>query len=166
MQEKIIGVLAVAAVIVVIALGGNVWKKQSVKSALNVHITPANVHTFKNRRDLEDVLLADIEKVVGEKANVELELYHLQTRIEEGDLPENTSIPNYGGVQRSGSTLELSALVARVWWTQTTFGQWPQDQHVVKTLMVDADKMGSAYGQCPEDFDEVRDPVLLLDASR
>ncbi len=129
MQEKLIGVAMVAAVVIVAVLGMNVWEKQSVKSALNVHLTPANVHTFKNRRALEDVLLSDIEDIVGEDANVELELYHLQTRVEEADLPENTSIPNYGGVQRSGSTLELSALVARVWWTQTNFGQWNQEQH-------------------------------------
>jgi hypothetical protein len=163
MQEKLILVLMIAGAALLLLLGGNVLEKQKVITALDTIISPSNKHTLKDRTGLEDEIFRRVESVVGEEANVEVELYHYRGRVEKAAW--EGAVPRYGGVTEEGSSLALSALICRVWWTQTILGKRPQDVHVVKTMFVEPDFLGSSYSPPSNDFAEVKDPTLLLKAS-
>ncbi len=163
MQEKLIIVVVIAGMGVLLLLGGNVWEKQKVITQLNEILSPSNVHTFKDRTGLEDEIWTRVEGVVGEDADVEVELYHYRGRIEANEW--DGTVPRYGGVRKEGSSLTLSAVICRVWWTQTIMGKRPQDVHIVKSMFVEPQFMGGSYGTPPKDFAEVQDPVLLLEAA-
>lgn len=163
MQEKLIIAVMVAGFALAVLLGGNVMEKQSVVTALNEILSPSNTHTFKDRTGLENEIWDRVEAIVGQDAEVEVELYHFQGRVSAADW--NGIIPRYGGVKKEGSSLTLSAIMCRVWWTQTILGKSPRDAHVVKSLFVEPRVLGSAYSPPPRDFAEVQDPILLLEAA-
>lgn len=163
MQEKLIIVVLIAGFAAMLLWGSNVWERQKVTQELNQILSPSNTHTFKDRKGLEDEIWTRIEAVVGEDADVEVELYHYRGRVEASQW--DGVVPRYGGVKVEGSSLTLSALISRVWWTQTILGKRPTDVHVVKSLFVEPQFMGGSYGSPPDDFAEVQDPVLLLEAA-
>jgi hypothetical protein len=163
-QEKLIIAVMVAFAVLLVLLGGNVMEKQRVTTALNEIFSPSNTHTFKDRTGVENEIWNRVEGVVGTDAEVEVEIYHYQgsIRIDEFD----GELPRYGGVRREGGNINLSAVMCRVWWTQTMLGKNPKDVFVVKTLFVQPNVMGGAYTPPPKDFAEVQDPVMMLEAAR
>ena len=163
MQEKLIIVVVIAGFGAMLLWGSNVWETQKVTGQLNEILSPSNTHTFKDRKGLEDEIWSRVEGVVGTDADVEVELYHYRGRIEAAEW--NGVVPRYGGVKAEGSSLTLSAVLCRVWWTQTILGKRPRDVHVVKSMFIEPQFMGGSYGSPPDDFAEVQDPVLLLEAA-
>lgn len=166
MQEKLISLAMVVAVIAGASFFLNFWQKHQVKTALGETLSIHNVHTFKDRAGVEKALYDLAYDVVGEKGDPEIELYHYIGNVYVQDIDVD-SLPKYGGVNIVGSQVRLSALVARVWWYQKILWYKQVDVSVTRAVFVDTAKMGSSYERpSAADFDFVDEPWLLLDATK
>ena len=166
MQEKLISIVLVVAVIAGASLVLNFWEKDQVKSALGETLSVHNSHTFGDRPGVEKALYDLTLDVVGEKAEPEIELYHFVGTVYVQDIDVD-SLPKYGGVEIVGSQVRLSALVARVWWYQKFLWYKQVDVSVYRAVFVDPSKVGSSYERPGSaDFDFVDEPWRLLDATK
>ncbi len=166
MQEKLVSVLIVAAVIAGASFVLNFWEKHQVKSALGETLSIHNVHTFRDRAGVEQALMDLTLDVVGDKADPEVELYHYVGTVYVQDIDVD-SLPKYGGVDIVGNQVRLSALVARVWWYQKILWYKQVDVSITRAVFVDASKVGSSYERpSSRDFDFVDQPWLLLDSTK
>lgn len=166
MQQKLLGVLLLAALVAGVSFVQNFWEKHQVGSAFSEVLSANNVHTFRDRTGVEKELHDLAFAIVGERGKPEVELYHYVGTVYVQDIDVD-SLPKYGGVQVVGDQVRLSALVARVWWYQKILWYKQVDVQVTRAVFVDPDKVGSSYDRpSSEDFDFVSQPRLLLDASR
>ncbi len=168
MQEKIIIVLAIAGLVAGFSFVQNFWQQQQVRDSLREILNPNNQHTFKNRQGLEDAMYDAAHKIVGDKGDPAIEIYHYvgTTYVENVDVAD---LPKYGGVKVEGGNVKLSALVGRVWWYQYTLWNknWRKDVEITKAVFVDERWVGAMYTRPPSaEFDFVDEPWLLLDASK
>lgn len=168
MQEKIIGVLALAACVVGFNFVGNFWQQTQVTDSLREIMNPNNQHTFKNRQGLEDAIYAAAHGIVGDDGDPAVELYHYSGQAYIGDV-DRAALPTYGGVKIVGEQVQMSALVCRIWWYQYTMWNknWRKDVEITKAVFVDERFVGSMYeSPAAADFEFVKEPWMLLDAAK
>ena len=168
MQEKIIGALAIAALVAGFSFVQNFWETQKVMDSTREILTPANAHTFKDRVGLEEALYEAAVNIVGDRGDPAIEVYHFRGVAAVSEVDTN-KLPKYGGVEINGAQVEISALVARIWWYQYTLWNknWRNDVEVTKAVFIEADKLGSAYPRpSAEEFEFVDNPALLLDFAK
>ncbi len=168
MQEKIIGVAAILALVVGFSFVQNFWEKQRVLDSTREILNPNNAHTFKDRPGLEEALYQAAHGIVGDKGDPAIELYHFQGIAYTSEV-DMDKLPKYGGVKVQGEQVQISALVGRIWWYQYTMWNksWRNDVQVTKAVFIDADKLGYTYeSPSKSEFDFVENPALLLDVSK
>ena len=166
MQEKLISLAIIAAFVVGVSFVLNWWEQHSVKSAIGETLSVHNAHTFGNRAGVEQALTDIAVKIVGEKAEPEIELYHYVGTVYAQDI-DMDALPKYGGVEVVGSQVRLSALVARVWWYQKIVWYKQVDVSVTRAVFVDAGKLGYGYERpSSADFEFVDKPWMLLDSTQ
>lgn len=166
MQEKLVSLVIIAAVIAGASFVLNFWEKHEVKSVLGETLSIHNIHTFRDRSGVEKAVYDLAFDVVGKRGDPEVELYHYVGTVYVQDI-DMDSLPRYGGVDIVGSQVRLSALVARVWWYQKILWYKQVDVSVTRAIFVDPDKLGSSYERpSASDFDFVDEPGLLLDATK
>ncbi|MCP4870314.1 MAG: hypothetical protein GY898_16545 [Proteobacteria bacterium] len=168
MQEKIIGILALAALVVGFNFVTNFWQTTQVMDSLREIMNPNNQHTFKNRQGLEDAIYEAAYGIVGDDGVPEVEIYHFTGTTHLSDV-DRDALPTYGGVKIVGEQVQMSALVCRIWWYQYTMWNknWRKDVEITKVVFVDEQFVGSMYeSPASADFEFVKEPWRLLDPAK
>ena len=162
MQKVFLVVVLVGAALAVTSLGQNAWERAAVGKAVDDLLLPANSHTFEDRvnlkRQLADATLKIIDEgqfFVGNESRKrplsdtvlkgKVDIYHytpsfLQKRL--GGM----ALPNSDAVQVVGNQVQVSALLATVWWTQKRFWMFEEDVYVTRSALVRKEVVaGSGY---------------------
>jgi len=164
-QKLFLVVAFVAAAAAVTSVAQNGWERAAVGKAVDDIMLPANSHTFGEQLSLKRQLAGAAVKIVGEDKffqeadapasrkgplsdevlKYKVVIYHY-TPVFRQKLLDGMALPTSGGVAVVGQNVEVSALLATVWWTQKRFWVFEEDVYVTRSALVrKAEVAGSGY---------------------